>query len=69
MAAASPAVELPVARDTAAAKLLRGLAKAPLQIIHAGLGVLWLVPTFGLFLTSLLPASASASKGWWQVFS
>ena len=27
------------------------------------------MPTVGLFLTSILPASALASKGWWQIFS
>jgi alpha-glucoside transport system permease protein len=37
--------------------------------VLAAIGLLWLVPTFGLFLTSILPASASASKGWWQIFS
>ena len=33
------------------------------------LGAAWLVPTIGLFITSILPASADASKGWWQIFS
>jgi alpha-glucoside transport system permease protein len=69
MAAAAPAIEVPNPHDTVSAKLLRGVAKAPVQIVLAVLGVLWLVPTFGLFITSLLPASAFASKGWWQVFS
>ena len=27
------------------------------------------MPTIGLFVTSILPASALASKGWWQIFS
>ncbi len=69
MAAAAPAVDLPVERDPVAAKILRALAKAPLRIVLAALGLLWLVPTVGLFLTSILPASALASKGWWQIFS
>ena len=69
MAAAAPAIEAPGPRDTVAAKVLRALATAPLQIFLAVLGVLWLVPTFGLFITSILPASAFASKGWWQIFS
>src|SRR5699024_1249075 len=45
------------------------LAKAPVNVALAVIGVLWLVPTLGLFLTSILPASALASKGWWQIFS
>jgi alpha-glucoside transport system permease protein len=69
MAAAAPAVDLPVGRDPLAAKIVRWIAKAPLQIILAALGLLWLVPTVGLFLTSILPASVLADKGWWRFFS
>jgi alpha-glucoside transport system permease protein len=69
MAAAAPAIDLPVERDPLSAKILRALAKTPLQILLAALGLLWLVPTVGLFLTSILPASALANKGWWQIFS
>jgi len=69
VAAAAPAIELPSPRDTVAAKLLRALAKTPVNIALAVIGVLWLVPTIGLFLTSILPASDLASKGWWQIFT
>src|SRR5262249_3783056 len=44
-------------------------AKAPLHLFLLALGLLWLVPTFGLFITSILPASALANRGWWQIFS
>jgi alpha-glucoside transport system permease protein len=69
MAAAAPAVDMPVERDPLATKIVRWIAKAPLQIILAALGLLWLVPTVGLFLTSILPASALADRGWWKFFS
>ena len=69
MAAAAPAIEVPAPHDTVAARIVRAVAKAPLQIALAALGLLWLVPTFGLFITSILPASAFATKGWWQIFS
>jgi alpha-glucoside transport system permease protein len=69
MAAATPAIELPAPRDSVAAKALRVIARAPINIILVVLGGLWLVPTFGLFITSILPASALANKGWWQFFS
>ena len=69
MAVATPAIELPVRRERTAAKILRTVAKAPLRIVLATIGLLWLVPTFGLFITSILPQSALASKGWWQIFS
>ena len=69
MAAAAPAIEIPSPRDTIAAKALRAVARGPVQLLLAVLGGLWLVPTIGLFITSLLPASALASHGWWQIFS
>jgi alpha-glucoside transport system permease protein len=60
---------MPAERDPLAAKIVRALAKTPLQILLAALGLLWLVPTVGLFLTSILPTSALANKGWWQIVS
>jgi alpha-glucoside transport system permease protein len=68
-AVAADAVVIPDPRDTVAAKILRAAAKAPLNVMLVALGALWIVPTVGLFLTSILPVSALASKGWWQVFS
>ena len=31
--------------------------------------LLWLVPTIGLFITSILPASEIATAGWWKIFA
>jgi alpha-glucoside transport system permease protein len=56
-------------RDTIAAKVIRFTLNAPVHIALVVLGVLWLVPTAGLFLTSILPAEAFTTKGWWQIFS
>ena len=67
--AAAAAVELPAPRDKVAARVLRAVAKAPIHLVLVVLGALWIVPTVGLFITSILPASALASKGWWQIFS
>jgi alpha-glucoside transport system permease protein len=69
MAAASPALELPARRESGAARILRGVAKAPVNLVLIVLGALWIVPTFGLFVTSILPASVLANRGWWQIFS
>src|SRR5580765_2800379 len=66
---AAIAAELPAPRDTTAAKILRWVARAPVHLVLVLLGALWSVPTVGLFITSILPASALASKGWWQIFS
>ena len=51
------------------AKLIRFTMKAPVNIFLIFLGLLWLVPTLGLFLTSILPAQAFTVKGWWQIFA
>ena len=31
-------------------------------------GILWLIPAAGLFVTSLLPPEVSNAEGWWNVF-
>jgi alpha-glucoside transport system permease protein len=69
MAAAPEAVRLPARQDTLSAKILRAVGKLPLQIFLAVVALLWLVPTIGLFITSILPASETATSGWWKVFA
>ena len=56
-------------RDTVPAKLIRFTMKAPVNIFLVLLGLLWLIPTLGLFITSILPAQAFTVKGWWQIFT
>lgn len=63
-------VENPVVRrEPAAGRAVRFFAKLPLQILMALVAALWLVPTFGLLLTSLMPAGEIAESGWWKVFA
>jgi alpha-glucoside transport system permease protein len=69
MTAAPETVRLPAPRDTVAAKILRAVGKLPLQIFLAVVALLWLVPTIGLFITSILPASEIATAGWWKIFA
>jgi alpha-glucoside transport system permease protein len=68
VAHAEPIV-IPRPGDKVSAKILRALAKTPLQILLAAIGLLWLVPTIGLFVTSILPSSEIASSGWWKIFA
>jgi len=56
-------------RDTLAGKLIRFTMKAPVNLFLILLGLLWLIPALGLFITSILPAQAFTVKGWWQIFS
>jgi alpha-glucoside transport system permease protein len=69
VAAAAPAIEIPAPGDALSAKVLRAITRAPVNIVLVVIGAAWLVPTIGLFITSILPASADASAGWWQIFS
>jgi alpha-glucoside transport system permease protein len=59
----------PVVEESASARILRVVGKAPVHLVLVVVGLLWLVPTFGLFLTSLLAAADINAEGWWQVFS
>jgi alpha-glucoside transport system permease protein len=51
------------------AKIVRALAKTPLHLFLAFIALLWLMPTLGLFLTSLLSPVDFTTTGWWKVFS
>jgi alpha-glucoside transport system permease protein len=66
-----PTTDLPEvsAHEPVARRVLRFLGRAPIHILLAVVAVLWLVPTVGLFITSLLPADQFNSHGWWEVFS
>jgi alpha-glucoside transport system permease protein len=56
-------------RETTAGRVLHAVARAPVHAILVFIGVLWLVPTIGLFLTSLLPVGEIGTQGWWTVLT
>ena len=49
--------------------IVRALSHAPVTILLVIIGVMWLVPTLGLFFTSLLSPQLISSEGWWNVIS
>ena len=55
--------------DSIAAKIGRVATHAPVHLLLAFIGVLWLVPTIGLFLTSLMKPEVIGTTGWWKVLS
>ncbi|CAN5687226.1 carbohydrate ABC transporter permease [soil metagenome] len=55
--------------EPTAARIVRYLGKTPVYLVLVFLGLLWLVPTIGLFFTSLLDPSVVGSTGWWEIFS
>jgi alpha-glucoside transport system permease protein len=69
MATVAETVRLPAPHEKTSSKILRAVAKTPLQILLAVIGLLWLVPTIGLFVTSIVPQSAITTAGWWKIFA
>jgi alpha-glucoside transport system permease protein len=59
----------PVVEESLAAKFLRVVGTAPVHLLLVVIGLFWLVPTFGLFVTSLLAPQDFQEGGWWQAFS
>jgi alpha-glucoside transport system permease protein len=55
--------------ESAAARAVRFLSKTPVYLLLTFLGLLWLVPTLGLFFTSLLSPGEITTAGWWEVLS
>jgi alpha-glucoside transport system permease protein len=47
---------------------MRTLRRLPLHLIIIGVTLIWLVPTFGLLVSSFRPARDIANSGWWTVF-
>jgi len=56
-------------RERTAAKIGRFATKLPFQIFMIIVAAMWIVPTFGLLLTSLMPSDLIDKQGWWKVLS
>jgi alpha-glucoside transport system permease protein len=51
-----------------AKSIARAAARGPVQIALIAIAVMWLVPTFALMMTSLMPAGVIDQLGWWKLF-
>jgi alpha-glucoside transport system permease protein len=67
--AETEAARPPVVEESTATKVLRWLGKAPIHILLVFIGLLWLVPTIGLFMTSLFAPEDVNNIGWWKIFT
>lgn len=67
--AEQPLAAAPVVKEKLSTKILRLVGKAPVHLVLLLVGLLWLVPTFGLLLTSLMSPADFNSFGWWKIFS
>jgi alpha-glucoside transport system permease protein len=68
-APARQAVVVKRPEESVATKVGRYAAKIPFQIFMVIVAAMWIVPTFGLLLTSLTPADVIDKQGWWKVVS
>src|SRR6266545_148463 len=58
-----------VLTESPAARIVRYLARTPVYLILAFIGVLWLMPTIGLFFTSVIDPEVIGRMGWWKILS
>jgi alpha-glucoside transport system permease protein len=75
MATAAGQIRAPLIRpveadhEGIARRIVRALSHAPVYVLLVIVGLLWLVPTIGLFFTSLLPVDQIGQVGWWKILS
>ena len=69
MTSATATAERDAAAEPSSAKIVAFLGKTPVYLLLGFIGFLWLVPTLGLFFTSLLEPSQIGRTGWWNVLS
>jgi alpha-glucoside transport system permease protein len=54
---------------TPAARAVATLNRTAIHVFLALIGLIWLVPTLGLLVTSLRPRADIQSTGWWDIFN
>lgn len=57
------------APKTRSGRIAQAVSRGPLHVFLIGMGLLWLVPAAGLFVTSFRSAADSRSSGWWTAFT
>ena len=58
-----------VRKQTTASRIISFFSGGLANVILVLVAIFWLVPTVGLFLTSLRTTADNASSGWWTVFT
>lgn len=56
-------------KTTVAGKILSFFSHSIVNVLLLGVAVLWLLPTIGLFFSSLRSSQANSNSGWWTIFS
>ncbi|MHC3473893.1 carbohydrate ABC transporter permease [Streptomyces sp. 7R007] len=66
---AAPPVTAVRARQSLGSRLAGGVSGGLLRVFLILVGLFWLVPTFGLLVSSLRAPENIGANGWWNVFS
>jgi alpha-glucoside transport system permease protein len=72
MAVAAEELKAPsrvIARESVARKIGRQAARLPVHLVLLFVALLWLLPTFALFMTSFMSPEDFNSFGWWKIFA
>lgn len=63
-------IPIPLARQETLPQAARRKLSSPwASLVVIVITILWTVPTFGLLITSIRPASEASSSGWWTFFA
>jgi alpha-glucoside transport system permease protein len=54
---------------TLAQRVTGFIGRSPIHIVLGLIGLVWLVPSVGLLITSFRPASDMRASGWWTIFT
>jgi alpha-glucoside transport system permease protein len=58
-------LEQPVRRQSPLRRAVDFVTRGPVQVVLIVIGLMWLLPTIGLFVSSLRSREAHAEAGWW----
>jgi alpha-glucoside transport system permease protein len=69
MTATSVGAETRTANRTFAEQVTRFIARSPIHIVLGLIGLIWLLPSIGLLITSFRPSSDMRATGWWTIIT
>ena len=69
MTATAVGAETRSANRTFAEKVTRFIQRSPIHIVLGLIGLIWLVPSIGLLITSFRPSADMRATGWWTVLT
>ncbi|MGO1770012.1 MAG: carbohydrate ABC transporter permease [Microbacterium sp.] len=65
----SSALGIVTRKKTLAQRIVSGLGGTVINVLLMVVAIFWLVPSVGLFLTSLRSSGDNADSGWWTIFT